>query len=97
MTRHRSIVRVCQYDLSMEEWRHRVVGAFPRDAKVRLLKPGGIHLIWAMDSAPSDLRMNPEVVESLFSLGFRLRDALPSRRRLARSHWYWLERDRKRP
>ncbi|HMD69408.1 MAG TPA: class I SAM-dependent methyltransferase, partial [Chitinivibrionales bacterium] len=26
----------------------------------RVLRPGGTHLIWAMDSAPSDLKLSPE-------------------------------------
>ena len=58
----------------------------------RLLKPCGTHLIWALDSSPSDLRLSPGAVKELFGLGFELQDARMSRRRLARSHWYWLVR-----
>lgn len=59
----------------------------------RLLAPGATHLIWALDRSPSDLQLQPLVVEGVFSAGFRLRQSAPSRRRLARSHWYWLERN----
>ena len=58
----------------------------------RLLRPGGTHLIWAMDSAPNDLPLSPEAVKKLFAPHFELRDARKSRRRLVRSHWYWLVR-----
>jgi cyclopropane fatty-acyl-phospholipid synthase-like methyltransferase len=58
----------------------------------RLLKPGGTHLIWAMDSAPSDLALSPAAVEAIFAAGFELQNAQASRRRLVRSHWYWLVR-----
>jgi hypothetical protein len=36
----------------------------------RLLKPGGIHLIWALDSTPSDLRLSPAAVKQIFAPGF---------------------------
>ncbi|RKG83009.1 class I SAM-dependent methyltransferase [Corallococcus terminator] len=58
----------------------------------RLLKPGGTHLIWALDSAPGDVRLSPEAVKEAFAPGFELVDAHKSRRRLAASHWYWLVR-----
>lgn len=58
----------------------------------RLLKPGGIHLVWALDSAPSDLWLSPAAVRSAFGPGFELVTARESRRRLAASHWYWLVR-----
>ena len=58
----------------------------------RLLKPGGTHLIWALDSAPSDLPFSPEAVKEIFAPGFELQSARKSRRRLVRSHWYWLVR-----
>jgi cyclopropane fatty-acyl-phospholipid synthase-like methyltransferase len=58
----------------------------------RLLEPGGTHLIWALDSAPSDLALSPAAVKELFATGFELQNARKSRRRLARSHWYWLVR-----
>jgi cyclopropane fatty-acyl-phospholipid synthase-like methyltransferase len=58
----------------------------------RLLKPGSVHLIWAMDSAPSNIKLSPEAVQAIFIPGFRLQNARKSRRRLVRSHWYWLVR-----
>jgi cyclopropane fatty-acyl-phospholipid synthase-like methyltransferase len=60
----------------------------------RLLKPTGTHLIWALDSTPSDLQLSPAVVKAIFAAGFELRHARKSRRRLAASHWYWLVRSR---
>lgn len=58
----------------------------------RLLAPGGTHLIWALDTSPSGLPLSPSAVEELFASKFELESARPSRRRLARSHWYWLVR-----
>lgn len=58
----------------------------------RLLKPGGTHLIWAMDTAPADLRLSPAAVKELFAPRFDLQRAKKSRRRFAASHWYWLVR-----
>jgi cyclopropane fatty-acyl-phospholipid synthase-like methyltransferase len=58
----------------------------------RVLRPGGTHLIWALDRAPSDLPLSPGAMRELFAPGFELRDARKSRRRLAASHWYWLAR-----
>jgi cyclopropane fatty-acyl-phospholipid synthase-like methyltransferase len=58
----------------------------------RLVVPGGTHMIWALDSSPSDLVLSPAAIEALFAPAFQLREARPSRRRLARSHWYWLVR-----
>jgi cyclopropane fatty-acyl-phospholipid synthase-like methyltransferase len=58
----------------------------------RLLKPGGVHLIWAIDSSPSDIEFSPEVVAQAFAQGFTLQDSRLSRRRFIRSHWYWLLR-----
>jgi SAM-dependent methyltransferase len=60
----------------------------------RLLRPGGIHLIWALDASPSDAPLSPAVVKEVFAPGFALTNARESRRRLIRSHWYWLERSR---
>ncbi len=56
----------------------------------RLLKPGGAHLIWAMDTSPRDLKLSPLVIENVFCLHFELVSAEKKRRRLARSHWYRL-------
>lgn len=56
----------------------------------RLLRPGGTHLMWALDGAPSDQTLSPDVMRKVFAPHFELRDAQLSRRRLIRSHWYWL-------
>ncbi|MBJ6759940.1 class I SAM-dependent methyltransferase [Myxococcaceae bacterium JPH2] len=56
----------------------------------RLLKPGATHLIWALDSTPSDLKLSPDVVQRIFAPSFELRRARSSRRRVVASHWYWL-------
>jgi SAM-dependent methyltransferase len=58
----------------------------------RLLRPGGIHLIWALDEGPAALRLTPAAVKRVFLDGFSLQDARPSRRRIIASHWYWLEK-----
>ncbi len=58
----------------------------------RLLKSQGTHLIWALDHAPSSFSFSPTALQSIFANGFRLQDARMSRRRLVRSHWYWLVR-----
>jgi SAM-dependent methyltransferase len=58
----------------------------------RLLKPGGTHLIWAMDASPSKVPLSPAAVEQIFAPAFKLQDARRSRRRLVSSHWYWLVR-----
>jgi SAM-dependent methyltransferase len=56
----------------------------------RLLKPGGIHLIWALDSAPSNFLLSPGAIQEVFDRDFELRESRKSRRRLVQSHWYWL-------
>ena len=58
----------------------------------RLLRSGGTHLIWALDASPSGTPLSPLVIEEMFARNFKLGDARTSRRRLARSHWYWLIR-----
>jgi len=58
----------------------------------RLLKPGGTHLIWALDAAPSNIALSPASLAQAFVPGFKLSQARKSRRRLAASHWYWLTR-----
>jgi cyclopropane fatty-acyl-phospholipid synthase-like methyltransferase len=58
----------------------------------RLLKPGGSHLIWALDSAPSDIRIAPDYIAKTFENGFQLVNSMFSRRRIIASHWYWLAR-----
>ena len=59
----------------------------------RLLKPGGSHLIWALDTAPSDIKLNPDFIAKIFGNGFQLVNSKFSRRRLIASHWYWLVRE----
>jgi cyclopropane fatty-acyl-phospholipid synthase-like methyltransferase len=58
----------------------------------RLLRPAGTHLIWALNSSPSDLSLSPAAIKEIFAPAFELQNARKSRRRLARSHWYWLVR-----
>jgi cyclopropane fatty-acyl-phospholipid synthase-like methyltransferase len=58
----------------------------------RLLRPGIRHLIWALDSSPSGIALSPAAVKEIFAPGFELRNARTSRRRIIRSHWYWLVR-----
>lgn len=58
----------------------------------RLLRPRGVHLIWALDHSPSDMRFGPELVKKVFAPDFDVTKSEPSRRRIVRSHWYWLER-----
>lgn len=60
----------------------------------RVLVPGGVHLLWVMDDAPSKLQLLSVDIEKVFSFGFSLRREKAVRRRLVRSHWYWLERNR---
>jgi cyclopropane fatty-acyl-phospholipid synthase-like methyltransferase len=59
----------------------------------RLLIPGGSHLIWALDTAPSDMKLNPGSIAKTFENGFRLVNSRLSRRRIIASHWYWLVRE----
>jgi len=58
----------------------------------RLLKPGATHLIWALDSAPSDIKITPDYIAKTFENGFQLVNSMFSRRRIIASHWYWLAR-----
>ena len=58
----------------------------------RLLKPVATHLIWAMDSSPSGIKLSPEYIEQTFGEHFKLDQSKFSRRRIASSHWYWLIR-----
>ena len=58
----------------------------------RLLKPGAIHLIWALDSSPSGIKLSPKYIELTFGEHFKLDQSKFSRRRIASSHWYWLIR-----
>jgi hypothetical protein len=49
-------------------------------------------LLWALDGPPSHIPLCPAIVKDVFAPGLRLQDAQKSRRRVIRSHWYWLER-----
>ena len=63
--------------------------------QARLLRPGASLLVWAMDDPPpSGVRaLSPVIVASTFEpAGLALTRYEASRRRLARSHWYWLTR-----
>lgn len=57
----------------------------------RLLAPGGVLLIWAMNDAPSGLKLSPAAIENAFTGRLQVFDAQRSRRRMAASHWYWLK------
>jgi SAM-dependent methyltransferase len=58
----------------------------------RLLKPGGILLLWSLDNSPGDIKINPEYISNIFGSHFRLTKSKSSRRRVifVASHWYWL-------
>jgi len=60
----------------------------------RLLKPGATHLIWAIDSSPSDIKLSPNYIAKVFANSFQLAKAKSSRRRIISSHWYWLVREK---
>jgi len=58
----------------------------------RLLKPGGTHLLWALDNSPSNIKLNPEYISNIFGSHFQLIKSKFSGRRVifVASHWYWL-------
>ena len=56
----------------------------------RLIKPGATHLIWALDTSPSDIQLTPEYIAQIFGKHFQLAKTKSSRRRIISSHWYWL-------
>ena len=60
----------------------------------RLLKPGSIHLIWALDNSPSHIKLNPNYISNIFENHFQLTKSKFSGRRIIfiASHWYWLVR-----
>ena len=58
----------------------------------RLLKPGATHLIWAMDSSPSNIKLSPDYIARVFANRFQLEKTEFTRRRIIPSHWYWLVR-----
>ena len=55
----------------------------------RLLKPGAVHLIWALDN---NFLFTPECISTVFAKDFQLVNSALSRRRVLASHWYWLVR-----
>jgi ubiquinone/menaquinone biosynthesis C-methylase UbiE len=59
----------------------------------RLLKPGAVHLIWALDSSPSGIKLSPDYIAKQFENNFQLEKSTFSRRRIVASHWYWLTRE----
>jgi len=59
----------------------------------RLLKPGATHLIWALDSSPSGIKLSPDYIAKQFENNFQLKKSTFSRRRIVASHWYWLVRE----
>lgn len=60
----------------------------------RILKPCAIHLIWALDSSPSGIKLSPNYIAKQFENNFQLEKSIFSRRRIAASHWYWLVREK---
>jgi cyclopropane fatty-acyl-phospholipid synthase-like methyltransferase len=60
----------------------------------RLLKPGAIHLLWALDHSPGNIRLNPKSIADIFGSHFQLTKSKFSGRRVifVASHWYWLVR-----
>ncbi len=58
----------------------------------RLLKSNATHLIWALDSSPSGMKLSPKYMVQTFGEHFKLDKSEFSRRRIAPSHWYWLTR-----
>jgi len=60
----------------------------------RLLKPGATHLIWALDSSPSGIKLSPNYIAKQFENNFQLEKSTFSRRRIVASHWYWLVREK---
>ena len=58
----------------------------------RLLKHGAMHLLWALDNSPSNIKLNPNYISSVFGNQFQLTKSKFSGRRIifAASHWYWL-------
>ncbi len=62
----------------------------------RLLKPGAVHLLWALDHSPADIKLNRDYISSVFGDRFQLIKSEFSGRRIifVPSHWYWLKRNR---
>jgi ubiquinone/menaquinone biosynthesis C-methylase UbiE len=62
------------------------------DEVSRLLKPGAIHLLWALDNSPSNIKLSPNYISNVFGSHFQLTRSKFSGRRIIfiASHWYWL-------
>lgn len=60
------------------------------DQVARVLKPGGVHLMWAIDESPANYAISAASVRSVFEGAFEMIAAKKSRRRVVASHWYWL-------
>ena len=60
----------------------------------RLLKTGAMHLIWALDNSPCNIKLNPNYISNVFGTHFQLTKSKFSGRRIlfVASHWYWLTR-----
>ena len=60
----------------------------------RILKPEGRHLLWVMDVAPppNRIHLTTDLVQQVFSAGFKLVKVMASRRRIVKSHWFWFKR-----
>lgn len=61
----------------------------------KLLKPGGVLLLWALDNSPGDIKLSPDYISNIFGSHFELMKSKVSRRRVifVTSHWYWLRRN----
>lgn len=72
-----------------EEAQKRYVGEI-----YRLLKPGAIHLLWALNNSPSNIKLDSQYISNIFGSGFQLSKSEYSGRRLifVSSNWYWLIR-----
>ncbi|MGD0755065.1 MAG: class I SAM-dependent methyltransferase [Bacteroidales bacterium] len=60
----------------------------------RLLNSGAIHLLWALDNSPGNIKLNPNYISNVFGSHFQLTKSKFSGRRIifVASHWYWLVR-----
>ncbi|GHV20014.1 hypothetical protein FACS1894174_01040 [Bacteroidia bacterium] len=58
----------------------------------RLLKHQGVHLLWALDSTPSNLKLTSEYIAKTFGQKFHLVGSEYSKKKNKASHWYWLIR-----
>lgn len=64
------------------------------EAVYRLLKPGAIHLLWALDHSPANMKLDADYISKVFENYFELTKSTFSGRRVifVASHWYWLVR-----